>query len=259
MYEPKQIPYLLDKNFKTNIEYKEYKIHQLQEYCMCIWSMQSKETIKETIYNYILPDACIDIVIDFIEKSICFAGFSKETIPFPLGQKVDYMGVRLKPSSFYLLFGIEATEVMDHPILFSFVEKDYKLSCILTTKDMTERISILTEYLCKKIKGKKDTTFIQVVDELYQNPKYQTVTSIARRFGYNRRHLFRIFKKYYGVSPQVLLNIIRLHLCLHFLLEKKKIEDIMEYTGFYDQSHFIREIKKYTGFSPLELLKEYHE
>lgn len=257
MYEPKQIPYLLDKNFKENIEYKEYKIPELQEYCMCIWSMQSKKEIEKTIYNYILPDACIDIVIDFIENSICFAGFSKETIAFPLGKKVDYMGVRLKPSSFYTLFDVEATEVMDHPIPFSLIETSDKLHCILTTNDNTERISLLTKYLCEKIKNKKDTTFMQVVDELYQNPKYQTVTSIACRFGYNRRHLFRIFKKYYGVSPQVLLNIIRLHLCLHFLLEGKKIEDIMEYTGFYDQSHFIREMKKYTGFSPLELLKEY--
>lgn len=257
MYEPKQIPYLLDKNFKENIEYKEYKIPELQAYCMCIWSMQSKEEIEKTIYNYILPDACIDIVIDFTEKTICFAGFSKETISLPLNQKIDYMGVRLKPSSFYTLFRVDATEVMDHPIPFSLIETTYELKNILNEKDITERISILTKYLRIKVEDKKDTTFIQVVDELYQNPKYQTVTSIAHRFGYNRRHLFRIFKKYYGVSPQVLLNIVRLHLCLHFLLEGRKIEDIMEYTGFYDQSHFIREMKKYTGFSPLELLKEY--
>lgn len=256
MYEPKQIPYLLDKNFKEKIEYKEYKIKKIQKYCMCIWSMQSNERIEKTIYNSILPDACIDIVIDFKEKSICFAGFSKETMILPFNQKIDYMGVRLKPSSFYILFGLDATEVMDHPLPFSPVESSNALETIFDAKKIPDRISILVQYLCKKIGNKKDTTFIQIVDELYQNPEYQTVHSIALGFGYSQRHLLRLFKKYYGVSPQVLLNIVRLHLCLHALLEKRDIEDILEDAGFYDQSHFIKEIKRYTGFSPLELLKE---
>ena len=33
MYYPKQIPYLLDKEFKENIE---YDIKELEDYCMCI-------------------------------------------------------------------------------------------------------------------------------------------------------------------------------------------------------------------------------
>ena len=78
MYYPKQIPYLLNKKFQENIEYKEYNIKELENYCMCIWQMKSKRILGETIYNNILPDACIDIVIDFTNKSICFAGFSKD-------------------------------------------------------------------------------------------------------------------------------------------------------------------------------------
>lgn len=43
MYYPKQIPYLLDKEFQKNIEYKEYNINELKDYCMCIWTMKSKK------------------------------------------------------------------------------------------------------------------------------------------------------------------------------------------------------------------------
>lgn len=103
MYYPKQIPYILDREFQEHIEYKEYLFKELNDYCMCIWQMYSKRILNKTIYNYILPDACIDIVIDFSNKTIRFAGFSKETIPFELNKKIDYMGVRLKPGSFYLL------------------------------------------------------------------------------------------------------------------------------------------------------------
>ncbi len=257
MYYPKQLPYLLDKDFKEQIEYKEYSILELEEYCMCIWSIKSKKKVDKTIYNYILPDACIDIVIDFVNQSICFAGFSKDTISFALNQKIDYMGVRLKPGSFYILFGIPANEVMDHSIPFSHIEKNSELEEIFYIEERRKRIHQFKLYLLTKIKEWKEPTFIKMVDELYENPKGISVSSLAQQWGYDRRHLPRLFKKYYGISPQVLLNILRLHLSLTLLLENIDIAVIMEKCGFYDQSHFIKEIKKYTGFSPLELVQKY--
>ena len=125
MYYPKQIPYLLDKEFKENIEYVEYNIKELENYCMCIWTMKSKKILDKTILNNILPDACIDIVIDFENKLICFAGFSKETEAFKLNKNIDYMGVRLKPSIFYLMFNIEAYKIMDNQISFNNIDKEF--------------------------------------------------------------------------------------------------------------------------------------
>ncbi|MCI8759917.1 MAG: helix-turn-helix transcriptional regulator [Clostridia bacterium] len=258
MYYPKQIPYLLDREFQENVEYIEHTIKELENYCMCIWTMKSKKILNKTISNNILPDACIDLVIDFSNHTICFAGFSKETENFQLNKQIDYMGVRLKPSIFYLLYNIEADKIMDHEIPFCDIEKKINLEDILTLKNTNERITYLTNYLLQKAKGKKEMLFMEVVDELYKNPKEQTVMDISKKFGYNERHLYRIFKTNYGVSPKVLLNILRLHLCLTLILEKNMdLIDIALFCGFYDQSHFIREIKKYTGISPLKIIEDY--
>ena len=54
MYYPKQIPYILDREFQEHIEYKEYLFKELNDYCMCIWQMHSKRILNKTIYNYIL-------------------------------------------------------------------------------------------------------------------------------------------------------------------------------------------------------------
>ena len=258
MYYPKQIPYLLDKEFKENIEYKEYKIKELEKYCMCIWTMKSKKTLNKTIPNNILPDACIDIVIDFINKTICFAGFSKETQTIQLNQEIDYMGVRLKPSTFYILFNIEADKVMDKSVPFEEIDKEANIKLILELKDTNERKTYITNYLVQKAKGKKEQPFIEIVEELYKKPNEQKVISIAQKYGYNERQLYRIFKAKYGVSPKVLLNILRLHLCLTLLLEENaNLLDISNLCGFYDQAHFIKEIKKYTGKSPLKIIENY--
>jgi len=258
LYYPKQIPYLLDKEFKENIKYEEYQINELSEYCMCIWTMQSRKILDKTIYNYILPDACIDIVIDFSDKTICFAGFSKDTIPFELNKKIDFMGVRLKPSAFYNIFGISSDKIMDNQIPFSKIENKNSLEKILNTTDINERLCILKNYLLEKVKDKPSTKFIKIVEELYKNPKEQNVITIAQNYTCNERHLYRIFKTNYGVSPKVLLNILRLHLCLTLIMDKNmNLIDIANLCGFYDQAHFIKEVKKYTGYSPLQLLERY--
>ena len=105
---------------------------------------------------------------------------------------------------------------------------------------------------------KPNTKYIEVVEQLYQTPKEQTVITIAESFNYNKRHLYRIFKMNYGLSPKVLLNILRLHLCLTLMIENDiDFIEVANICGFYDQAHFIKEIKKYTGFSPLRLLDNY--
>ena len=252
MYYPKQIPYLLNKKFKENIKYEEYKIKEIENYCMCIWTMKSKKIIKETIINNILPDACIDIIIDFTNKTIFFAGFSKETENFELNKNIDYMGVRLKPGVIYLLYNIPADKIMDKTIPFNDINK------ILNLKNTKEKIEYLKNYFLQKTKNQKEKPLVDIIEELYRNPKEQFVNNIAKKFGYNERHLYRIFKINYGISPKVLLNILRLHLCLTQMLEKKmNLIDIANSCGFYDQSHFIKEIKKYTGISPLKIIEEY--
>lgn len=258
MYYPKQIPYLLDKEFKENIEYTEYDVEEIKNDCMCIWEMKSKKVLNKTIMNNILPDACIDLVIDFANNSIFFAGFSKETKAFELYKKIDYMGVRLKPSVFYLLFNIEANKVMDKEILFDEIEKESNLDQILHFENTKERIDCLKRYLLQKTASKREKPFLDFAEELYKSPKDQSVTDLSRKFGYQERHLYRLFKTNYGVAPKVLLNILRLHLCLTLMLEESMdLIDIANLCGFYDQSHFIKEIKKYTKISPLKIIENY--
>lgn len=258
MYYPKQIPYLLNKEFKENILYQEYNIKELEDYCMCIWTMKSKKISDKKISNNVLPDACIDIVMDFVDKTICFAGFSKDTMVLELNKDIDFMGVRLKPGVFYLLFNIQADKVMDKGIPFNDIEKDFNMDKILDIENRDERIEYLKNYLLQKTRDKKDRTFLEVVENLYGKPLEQSVVDIANTFGYNERHLYRLFKTNYGVAPKVLLNILRLHLCLTLMLEKNiRLVDIASICGFYDQSHFIKEIKKYTGISPLKIIEDY--
>ena len=54
-------------------------------------------------------------------------------------------------------------------------------------------MDIFKTYLGRKMKDKNNKQSIKFVDELYQKPKDQTVLDMASRFGYEKRHLCRIF------------------------------------------------------------------
>lgn len=260
MYYPKQIPYLLDKNFQDYIQYTEYNLKELEAYCICLWLIKTKKKTEKTIYNPILPDACIDLIIDFEEKEIFFSGFSKQTELFPLNRNTDYLGARLKPGVFYQLFHVKADQIMDKKFPFTAIESENDLINILKTDKLEKRIEMLKKYLVNKFKTISSIETIHLVELLYESPKEQSVIKIANDFNYNRRHLVRLFKTTYGISPKVLLNILRLHLCLNLLLEEKaSLTEIALTCGFYDQAHFIKEIKKYTGISPIQLLEKYSQ
>ncbi len=160
----------------------------------------------------------------------------------------------MKPGAFYALFHVNADQVMDHMIPFTEIETTVNPDLFFHCEE-SKRIELFRHYLGTKCARSLDHPMIRIVDRLYHQPSDQTVSAIAADLGYNQRQLIRIFKRWYGISPKVLLNILRLHLSLKMMLEDyKKLCDIAVYCGFYDQSHFIKEMKRYIGISPLQLL-----
>lgn len=258
-YYPQQIPYLLDQDFRKWVDYQEYHFAELEDVCFCLWIMRLREKITGEITNYILPDACIDLVIDFTKQTIIFAGFSKATEPFPLVGEIDYLGVRLKPSVFYALFGIAAEKIMDHEATFETIEKSYNLAEIFCYTDTADRLVCLKSYLLVKLQTSPVFPYLQIIDKLYQTPTAQTVANVAQSLNCpNERSLYRLFMTQFGVSPKILLNILRLHLALTLILEQQKsLVDIANLCGFYDQAHFNKELKKYIGITPTQVLDNY--
>ena len=258
MYNPKQIPQLLNQNYRKYLTYQEYHVEELQDYIMCIWRVTSKETLLKPIMNTVLPDGCIDLIIDINNQIMAFSGFSKNTEVVPVEGSVNFIGIRFKPGVIPAIFNVAGNKVMDHTIMFTDLEKEYDVSPIFKTIDTMTQIDILKQYLLSKVEVVKDKQYLYLVDTLYNTPTNQCVKDIGIKLGYQSRQLQRVFLKHYGVSPKVLLNILRLHKCLTLLFDNtKSLQDIALDSGFYDQAHFIKEIKRYTGILPTALLEEY--
>ncbi|CAM3703272.1 DUF6597 domain-containing protein [Erysipelothrix urinaevulpis] len=101
MYKVVQIPQTLDKEFNTEVMYKEVVRTGINPE-ICLWYM-TKESTKD-IYNSILTDACIDIIFDLKERTIFIGATKTSTVKLKSSDPFDFMGIRLRPGVAYHIF-----------------------------------------------------------------------------------------------------------------------------------------------------------
>lgn len=256
MYYPIQIPYVLDKTFAEFISYSEEVVSDFQDFVICLWEMQPLTNNKKTVENIIVSDACIDLVADYDGKRIGFVGMSKTNFNFTITLPAYSMGARFKPGAFYAITGIPAAKAMDNFLPVSIIDKHFDTERFFKLKYSDAKL-FFKNYVGSLIENKKPNKFMALFEEL-NNDIPNSVLEVYSKLYYSRRQCQRLFSKNYGLSPQMVLCILRFQWCLKNLVSgEKSAKDIMDISNYYDQSHFIHDFKQNIGLTPLELVRKY--
>ncbi|MDR3265261.1 MAG: helix-turn-helix domain-containing protein, partial [Synergistaceae bacterium] len=113
------------------------------------------------------------------------------------------------------------------------------------------------EYLSKLISDKIPDNFTSLFDSLSQSPPV-TAGELYNQLHFSARQCQRLFAKHFGLTPQMVLCLIRFQKCLEILTGGKAAPgDILNITTYYDQSHFIKDFKRNIGLTPFELIRRY--
>jgi len=256
MYYPIQIPYVLDKEFAEHIRYSEEIIPSFQDFVICLWEMQPLSNAEKTVENIIIADGCIDLVADYDGKRIGFAGMSKTDFHFKINLPARSMGARLKPGAFYAITGVPAAKAMDNFLSIEMIDKNFDIGSFFTLNYYDAKQHFIN-YILSLIENKKPSKFMALFEEL-NNDIPNSAIEIYTKLYYSHRQCQRLFSKNYGLSPQMVLCILRFQWCLKNLTSGgKNIKNIMDISNYYDQSHFIHDFKRNIGLTPLELVSRY--
>jgi AraC-like DNA-binding protein len=256
MYYPLQIPYMLSKDFSEAVKYSEEMNADLNDFVMCFWEMQEITKEEKSIENIIVTDGCIDLVADFNHKQIGFVGMSKTNFEFTIQTPCKYFGIRMKPGTFHLLTGISATEAMDSFIPLNMFDSNFYTEEFFSLS-FDDAKSFLKNYIIKLCAGKKPNNFITLFDELYDDIP-ENAESIYERIGFSPKQTQRLFSTHFGLTPKLVLSILRFQKCLHVLTSgKANPGDMLNLVNFYDQAHFINDFKRNLGITPFELVRRY--
>jgi len=239
------------------MRYSEEIIADFQDFIICLWEMQPLSNAEKIVENIIIADGCIDLVANFDGKKIGFAGMSRTEFHFKINLPSCSMGVRFKPGAFHAITNIPAREAMDTFLPLNIIDKNFDSEYFFTLTFSAAK-KYFINYIATIIKNKKPSKFITLFDELNENIP-DSASEIYQKLYYSHRQCQRLFAKNYGLSPQMILCILRFQKCLNILTSgKSHPNDVMNRLNYYDQSHFINDFKRNIGLTPFELVRKYN-
>ena len=258
MYYPLQIPNILDGEFSKYVDYKEEIISSLQDFVICFWQMRPKVNEEKIVKDLVLIDGCTELVVSYTSKQVVYAGpsLSKTAYDETTDIESSYIGVKLKPGAFTQLTGLPATAVDGKYIKLQDIDESFS-SDMLAGLSFEETKGFLKNYMQRLIQDKKPNEFVRLFDDLCDQPPTST-EQLYQRYHFSPRQCQRHFMKNFGITPQMVLMILRFHFCLNRISSGEIAPSgMLDLIQFSDQSHFIREFKKYLGLTPYEYLKKY--
>ena len=108
--------------------------------------------------------------------------------------------------------------------------------------------------LNKELYPHDDLTKKIIQSRLYIDKHYSgniDLDKIAGKALISKFHFIRLFKKYYGQTPNRYLQAVRIEKAKKCLEKKKSIDEVCSAVGFISKTSFISLFKKITGFTPV--------
>lgn len=256
MYYPIQLPFLLNEDFTRVMTYREIIIPECSDFVLCFWSMYPKVAVQTRVRNVIIADGCIDLIVDFDQKMLFFTGNQQTDFDYEIQTPAHFFGARMMPGAFHQLTGLPAEAAMDEFILLSDVFDDLDQEKLFAGT-FEEAQEIFQNYLVDKFEGKQPNDFTQLFPRLSEKIP-QTTKELYELLYFSPRQCQRVFAKNFGLTPKMVLSILRFQKCLQILTsEQARPADILAVTNYYDQPHFNKDFKHHLGITPLELLARY--
>lgn len=256
MYYPIQLPFILNEEFTRVMTYREKKVPECSDFVLCFWEMAPKTNEKKRVKNVIIADGCIDLIVDYDQKQLFFTGNQQTDFNYDIETPAHFFGARMMPGAFHQLTGIAASEAMEEYILLQDIFNNLNVESFFSGSFESAQ-EALQAYMIDKFFGICPNDFTQLfsrfADKIPQNTK-----ELYKSLHFSPRQCQRVFAKNYGLTPKMVLSILRFQKCLQILTsEQAKPADILAITNYYDQPHFNKDFKHHLGITPLELVSRY--
>jgi AraC-like DNA-binding protein len=246
----------LNKDFSEKILYTEETVHAFQNFVICFWEMQPRSDAETSVRNIIITVGCIDLVVLYDEQQIGYSGMSRTDFNFEIRLPTRSFGVRLFPGAFHQLSRLPAKAAMDTFLPLENVDTNFYRNLFFSLP-YEEAKEHFRSYICHLIQNKEPEPFVRLFNKLIDDLP-ATANELYQMLHFSPRQCQRLFIKHFGFSPQVALCLLRFQKCLAILTSNKAdIDNILEATTYYDQSHFIKDFKRNIGLTPLELINRY--
>ena len=253
------------------VSIQTYKPKILSPFIKSFWYLKVSENFTAPYIEEILPDGHHEIIFHLTpppvrkrngsedwqrDHSVFFAGQNKKSYTQRLNPGSVIYGIRFQPHTQAIFYDFPASLSTENLISFhEIAANDIIASCIDESPQKT--FANLEKELIKKASRleKPADTFLYVdaaVRSILQHKGNVKMKSLEKITGVTARHLEKSFKKFVGLSPKHISNIIKYGQFVNYKKNNpgKMLTECAYEAEFYDQSHLIYLSNLITGQSP---------
>jgi AraC-like DNA-binding protein len=259
----------------VSIQYREHHpTPPLNRYVECFWTLTSKGTPDSTAPERILPDGCVELILNFGDRFSQYNGNNKFRQPrkFLVGQMtgpilisptgvVQLIGIRFHPGGTLPFLRLHLNEITDQVVELGSVSSNLENE-LLTVSDnlptIEEKVvaieSLLLAYL---LRNRNESLLLPLAARVVESGGLVSVDLLADEAGLSTRQLERRFLREVGLSPKLLSRILR------FQQVFRAVErcdggwaPVAVECGYYDQAHLKRDFNQFAHQTPAVLFAE---
>jgi AraC-like DNA-binding protein len=255
------------------MRYRELKPSlSLRPLVECFWTLEGDGSIGPSPPERILPDGCVELILNFGDRFLQHDGFQTKLQPrnFLVGQmtgpilisasgRVELLGVRFQPGGTRLFVEIPAYAFTDRVVeldgLSSTLERDLLRVCE-NAPALSEKAKVVDAYLAARVNGsKRDLQLLKLATRVIDCRGLVSVDQLAADAGVSARQLERRFLNEVGIGPKLLARIVRFQQVFRAVEQcEVRWAAVAFECGYYDQAHLIRDFKQFAQQTPVVLL-----
>lgn len=224
----------------------------------------------------VMPDGCIEIVFNFsdrfrrlyadgnftLQPRTLIAGQMSRGIVIAPSGAVDLFGIRFRPSGFFSLSGLPASELTDRiedvSDIWSSLEPLF-YERLASLRSFEERVTAFEQFVLKSFPGTNGST-TEIDHAVAMLADNMPVRRLAKDLEWSERRLERHFLRTVGVKPKLFARISRFQRLLRMLEsgDATTLADAAIAAGYYDQPHMNRDFAEFAQATPTEFRASSH-
>jgi AraC-like DNA-binding protein len=257
------------------MRYREfYPKPPLNRFVECYWTLQGESTAEAVQTERILPDGCIELILNFGESFLQHEADRESIQPqnFLVGQMtgpvlisptgaVDLIGIRFHPGGTLPFLQIPLHEITDQVVELSDLCPRLERELLGASIDFTtleERVAAIEGVLITDLlKRKYQSWALSLAAKVIECRGIISVDQLAQDAGISARQLERRFLNEVGVGPKLLSRILRFQQVFR-AVESCEVAwaPVAVECGYYDQAHLIRDFNQFAHQTPAVLFSQ---
>ena len=246
----------------------------LSRFVECIWTLEGDGPSSGGAPERILPDGCIELILNFGERFSQHLNNQRELQPrhFVVGQMsgpilispngtVQLLGIRFHPGGTAPFLRVPMNELTDRIVELGSLSSELERELSLVSKDLSslmEKTSAIESVLMARLlRGSYDSSVIKLAARIVKSAGRVSVDQLATAAGISSRQLERLFLREIGIGPKLLGRILRFQQVFRAVERVDSAwASIAVECGYYDQAHLIRDFAQFAGQTPAVLVAE---